>query len=54
MARMPTPKMPKMEMPKAQKDALQPQRQPLTIAKPWDIINITTRMRETPVKQGRR
>ena len=54
MARMPTPKMPSMPRAKVDDDALQPQKQPIGVAKPWDIINITTRMRETPANRGRR
>lgn len=48
-----TPKGLRMPKPKAEIDAVPPMRQPLPSSKGVDVISITTRMRETPVKKGR-
>ena len=50
MAKMPTLKMPK---PKAEINASSAARRPVPAAKGKDIISITTRMRETPMKPVR-
>ena len=52
--RRPTPmKMPTMKMPKAEMDAIPLARKPMPTAGGKDIISITTRMRETPIKKGK-
>ncbi len=58
--RRPTPmKMPTMKMsaepkmPKAETDAIPLARKPMPTAGGKDIISITTRMRETPMKKGK-
>jgi len=48
-----TPKGLRMPTPRAEIDAMPPARQPLSTSKGVDVISITTRMRETPVKKGR-
>ena len=56
MAKMPTPKVPKglkMPTPKAEIGVMPGARAPLRTSGGKDIISITTRMRETPVKKGR-
>jgi len=53
MANMSTPKMPsglKMPKPKAE---IAPARNPLPTSGGKDIISITTRMKETPMKKGK-
>jgi hypothetical protein len=56
MRRMPpanTPMGLKMPKPKAEIDAMPLARKPVPTAGGKDIISITTRMRETPVKKGK-
>ena len=56
MAKMPTPKMPsglKMPKPKAELGAIPLTRNPIRANKGMDIISITTRMKETPMKKGK-
>ena len=56
MAKMPMPKTPsglKMPAPKAEIGAAAPARQPLPTSGGRDIISITTRMKETPMKKGK-
>lgn len=56
MAKMPTPKVPKglkMPMPKAELGAMAPAKQPIRAGRGMDIISLTTRMRETPIKKGK-
>ena len=56
MAKMPTMKMPmgpKMPKPKVEMDAIPLARKPVPTAGGKDIISITTRMRETPMKKGK-
>ena len=43
----------KMPAPKAEIDAIPLARKPVAGAKGKDIISITTRMRETPMKKGK-
>jgi hypothetical protein len=53
---MPTMKMPmgpKMPKPKVEMDAIPLARKPVPTAGGKDIISITTRMRETPMKKGK-
>jgi hypothetical protein len=50
MAKPPSLKMPKPATPKAE---IAPMRAPVKPAGGKDIISITTRMRETPMKKGR-
>jgi len=53
MANMSTPKMPSwVKMPKPKAD-IAPARNPLPTSGGKDIISITTRMRETPMKKGK-
>lgn len=56
MAKMPTMKMPmgpKMPKPKVEMDAMPAARKPMPTAGGRDIISITTRMRETPMKKAK-
>ena len=53
MAKMPTMKTPTMKMPKAEMDAIPLARKPVPTSGGKDIISITTRMRETPMKKGK-
>ena len=56
MAKMPTMKMPmgpKMPKPKVEMDAIPLARKPVPTSGGKDIISITTRMRETPMKKGK-
>ena len=59
MAKMPTMKMPPMKMsagpkmPKAEVDAIPLARKPVPTSGGKDIISITTRMRETPMKKAK-
>jgi hypothetical protein len=53
MANMSTPKMPSwVKMPKPKTD-IAPARNPLPTSGGKDIISITTRMKETPMKKGK-
>ena len=56
MAKMPTMKTPmglKMPKPKVEMDAMPLARKPVPTSGGKDIISITTRMRETPMKKGK-
>ena len=53
MTPMKTPMGLKMPKPKAEIDAMPLARKPLPAARGRDVISVTTRMRETPMKKGK-